>query len=130
MEVFVRFTNALSSLFQKLQEMDHLLTLLTPTPENGQTHSNNSSAFADELSECVWPFCRAGVWRVEQGTKSSVTIKPRMSFHIKMVNSLYWRIREKNEKNNEFWLNVGTMKLERPPSQRVYIQYLKFWNQL
>ena len=130
MEVFVRFTNALSSLFQKLQEMDHLLTLLTPTPENGQTDSNNSSAFADELSECVWPFCRAGVWRVEQGTKSSVTIKPRMSFHIKMVNSLYWRIREKNEKNNEFWLNVGTMKLERPPSQRVYIQYLKFWNQL
>ena len=130
MEVFVRFTNALSSLFQKLQEMDHLLTLLTPTPENGQTDSNNSSAFADELSECVWPFCRADVWRVEQGTKSSVTIKPRMSFHIKMVNSLYWRIREKNEKNNEFWLNVGTMKLERPPSQRVYIQYLKFWNQL
>ena len=130
MEVFVRFTNALSSLFQKLQEMDHLLTLLTPTPENGQTDSNNSSAFADELSECVWPFCRAGVWRVEQGTKSSVTIKPRMSFHIKMVNSLYWRIREKNEKNNEFWLNVGTMKLERPPSQSVYIQYLKFWNQL
>ena len=130
MEVFVRFTNALSSLFQKLQEMDHLLTLLTPTPENGQTDSNNSSAFADELSECVWPFCRAGVWRVEQGTKSSVTIKPRMSFHIKMVNSLYWRIREKNEKNNEFWLNVGTMKLERPPSQRVYVQYLKFWNQL
>ena len=130
MEVFVRFTNALSSLFQKLQEMDHLLTLLTPTPENGQTDSNNSSAFADELSECVWPFCRAGVWRVEQGTKSSVTIKPRMSFHIKMVNSLYWRIREKNEENNEFWLNVGTMKLERPPSQRVYIQYLKFWNQL
>ena len=130
MEVFVRFTNALSSVFQKLQEMDHLLTLLTPTPENGQTDSNNSSAFADELSECVWPFCRAGVWRVEQGTKSSVTIKPRMSFHIKMVNSLYWRIREKNEKNNEFWLNVGTMKLERPPSQRVYIQYLKFWNQL
>ena len=130
MEVFVRFTNALSSLFQKLQEMDHLLTLLTPTPENGQTHSNNSSAFADELSECVWPFCRAGVWRVEQGTKSSVTIKPRMSFHIKMVNSLYWRIREKNEKNNEFWLNVGTMKLERPSSQKVYIQYLKFWNQL
>ena len=61
MEVFVRFTNALSSLFQKLQEMDHLLTLLTPTPENGQTDSNNSSAFADELSECVWPFSRAGV---------------------------------------------------------------------
>ena len=29
------------------------LTLEAPTPQNGQTHSNNSSAFADELFECV-----------------------------------------------------------------------------
>ena len=29
-----------------------ILTLLTPTPQNGQTHSNNSSATADELFEC------------------------------------------------------------------------------
>ena len=29
------------------------LTLKAPTPQNGQTHSNNSSAVADELSECV-----------------------------------------------------------------------------
>ena len=28
-------------------------TLLTPTPQNRQTHSNNSSAVADELFECV-----------------------------------------------------------------------------
>ena len=28
-------------------------TLLTPTPQNGQTQSNNSSAVADELFECV-----------------------------------------------------------------------------
>ena len=27
------------------------------TSQNGQTHSNNSSASADELFECVWPFC-------------------------------------------------------------------------
>ena len=27
---------------------------------NGQTHSNNSSATADELFECVWPFCGVG----------------------------------------------------------------------
>ena len=25
-----------------------------------QTHSNNSSAFADELFECLWPFCETG----------------------------------------------------------------------
>ena len=29
------------------------LTLYVPTPQNGQTHSNNSSAIADELFECV-----------------------------------------------------------------------------
>ena len=36
------------------------LTLKVPTPQNGQTHSNNLSARADELFECVWPFCGVG----------------------------------------------------------------------
>ena len=31
-----------------------------PTPQNGQIHSKNSSATADELFEFVRPFC--GVW--------------------------------------------------------------------
>ena len=31
------------------------LTLWAPTPQNGQTHSNNSSAF-----ECLWPFMGVG----------------------------------------------------------------------
>ena len=35
-------------------------TLSAQTPENGQTHSNNSSAFANELFECVWLFCGVG----------------------------------------------------------------------
>ena len=29
-------------------------------PQNGQTHSNNSSPKADELFACVWPFCGIG----------------------------------------------------------------------
>ena len=36
------------------------LTLWEPTPQNSQTHSNNSSATPDELFECVWPFCGVG----------------------------------------------------------------------
>ena len=36
------------------------LTLYAPIPQNGQTHSNDKSAFADELFECVWPFCGIG----------------------------------------------------------------------
>ena len=37
-----------------------LLTLYAPTLQNGQTHSNNSSATADELFKCVWLFCEVG----------------------------------------------------------------------
>ena len=33
------------------------LNLQTPTPQSGQTQSNNSSAVSGELFECVWPFC-------------------------------------------------------------------------
>ena len=33
------------------------LTLEVPAPQNGQTHTNNSSSVAEQLFECVWPFC-------------------------------------------------------------------------
>ena len=36
-----------------------------PTPQNGQTHRNNSSALANELFECVWLFCGVGAFRVK-----------------------------------------------------------------
>ena len=36
------------------------LTLQAPTPQNRQTQLNNSSATADKLFECVWPFCGVG----------------------------------------------------------------------
>ena len=36
------------------------LILIVPTPQNGQTHSSNSLALANELFECVWPFCGVG----------------------------------------------------------------------
>ena len=38
------------------------LTLYVQTPQNGQTHSNSSSATAEELFEFVWPFCG---WRLK-----------------------------------------------------------------
>ena len=31
-----------------------------PTPQYGQTLSNNLSANCDEFFECVWPFCEIG----------------------------------------------------------------------
>ena len=38
-------------------EFPEMLTLYVPTPQNGQTHSNYSSAaLADELFECGWHF--------------------------------------------------------------------------
>ena len=38
----------------------HSVTLKAPTQQNGQTHLNDSLATADELFECVWPFCGVG----------------------------------------------------------------------
>ena len=40
-----------------------------PTPQNGQTHSNNSSEFPDELFQCIRPFCGVGALRVKVPTK-------------------------------------------------------------
>ena len=42
-----------------------MLTLSAPTPQNGQTHSNNSSAIADKLFERVWTFCGVGAEMVK-----------------------------------------------------------------
>ena len=33
------------------------LTFEAPTPQNGQTHSNNLFTVASKLRECVCPFC-------------------------------------------------------------------------
>ena len=41
--------------------VSYVFNPLSAVPQNGQTHSNNSSAFADELFECVWPFCGVDV---------------------------------------------------------------------
>ena len=42
-----------------------ILTLEAPTPENSQTHSNNSSTTADKLFESVLPFCGVVAERVK-----------------------------------------------------------------
>ena len=36
---------------------EKVLTHWAPTPQNGQTHSDNLSAIADKLFECILPFC-------------------------------------------------------------------------
>ena len=41
------------------------LTVSAPTLQYGHTHSNNSSAIADEFLECVWPFCGISAKRVK-----------------------------------------------------------------
>ena len=54
-----------------------------PIIQNGQIHSNNSSAVRDELFECVRPFCGVGVKRVKgmrsKGKNSLVQFKVRRS---------------------------------------------------
>ena len=43
-----------------------LFTLSAPTPHNGQTNSNNLSATAGKLFECIWPFFGVGAERVNE----------------------------------------------------------------
>ena len=44
-----------------------------PTPQIGQTHSNNLSAVADKLFECVWPFCGLALKGLQILSKSLTT---------------------------------------------------------
>ena len=41
-------------------EIIFLVLKVLSTPQNGQTQSNNTSATASELFECVWLICVAG----------------------------------------------------------------------
>ena len=51
---------SISMILQIWNLVREILTLRAPIPQNGRTHSNNSSAVADKLFECVWPFCGVG----------------------------------------------------------------------
>ena len=53
-------------IFSNVKILFYDLTLYVPIPQNGQTHSNNLSALADELFECVWPFCGVDALRVKR----------------------------------------------------------------
>ena len=46
--------------FTRILENLRELNFSMLTPQNGLTHSNNSLATADELFECVRPFCGVG----------------------------------------------------------------------
>ena len=50
--------------------------------KNGQTHSNNSSALADKLFECVWPFCGVGASRVNPKPSMLYLHRIPANFHI------------------------------------------------
>ena len=49
------------------------LTFSVPTPRNGQTHSNNSSAVTAELFEFVWPFCGVGAEKLKYAILNQLT---------------------------------------------------------
>ena len=55
-------------------ELTMRLTLYAPTPQNGQTHSSNSSAVPYELFECVYHFVRLAL----KGLKLFVIVQPEI----------------------------------------------------
>ena len=56
-----------------------------PSPQNGQTHSNNSLAIADKLFECVWLFCGVGAWSI-----NSFQTNVHLQYHMKTSDSLWF----------------------------------------
>ena len=58
--------SSVSDTFLSIWIEQQFISLQAPVSQNGQTQSNNSSANADELFECVWPFCRIGAQKVIQ----------------------------------------------------------------
>ena len=67
------------------------LTLEAPTSQNGQTHSNNSSAVTDALFECVWPFREAGSWR-DHVTVNAFVLIPKPRVKIVTTSQILWTI--------------------------------------
>ena len=51
---------------------ESILTLSVPTPQNGQTHCNNSLAVAYKLFECVWRVCGVGAEKVKKSKMNIV----------------------------------------------------------
>ena len=72
----------------KHSNMDALnLSLKAPTPENGQTHSNNLLATAKKLFECVWSFCGCGTLRANT-----------------LINNLLNNISKEKKTNSSPWI--------------------------
>ena len=55
----LRFSNVFRGIKKEKFAWNGLI-LSAPTPQNGQTHLNNSSPKANQLFQCVWPFCGVG----------------------------------------------------------------------
>ena len=64
-----------------------LFTLYAPTPQNGQTHSNNLCATVDQLFEFVWPFCGVSAYRVKINPFiTNVTLPLKISENLTMID--------------------------------------------
>ena len=48
--------------------LEKYVEINTLSAKTGQTHSNDSSAFADEFFECVWLFCGVTAYRLSERT--------------------------------------------------------------
>ena len=78
-----------------------------PTKQNGQTHSNNSSATVDELFECVWPFCGLALRVKQLPSTHFVQIDNPLYFNVFRFFAVITRdvFRSQSERVNLFWLH-------------------------
>ena len=82
----------------------YFLTLEAPSPQNGQKHS---ASFADELLECVWPFCGVGT---QSWLKCS---KVYPCLNLKFVRSTKYKL-------DDIWFNLRRVE---PPKITISRQH-------
>ena len=109
------------------------LTLSASIPQNGLTHSNNSSANCDELFETIWPFCEIGAKRVKVIEQKNVIVtlwQWRMSIaSYNYLKTKFVKVRNKTISNVIKLFNPVLFQLVCERSRLIYkdVQLKKNW---
>ena len=103
-----------------------LVNMTKSAPENGQRHSNNSLALADELFECFWLFCGDDFayllkkLLMEKFSFGAVSMKCFLLFYVSMLFNASMEVF-----NVLAYIWFATIKYL--ASQRLYTNCLKSW---
>ena len=123
-DVFRRHRN-LIFYTQGLKLNEFLIINPQPQPNKMAKHSDNSSAVADKLFECVWPFCEVGAKRIKK-TPQILALK-KENLYLKITVLIYLIFITSNPQISESlasWVKNGWVLIMRPliMTIRIYVR--------